>query len=65
MRPTRLGPANPETSGWVLFSTRSKWINGWKKEEEFILRLPLNGIVYEFPFKLPPKPGEVILRKRE
>lgn len=65
LRPTRLGPANPETTGWVLFSTKSKWINGWKKEEDFIFRLPLNGIVYEFPFKLPPKPGEVILRKRE
>ncbi len=65
LRPTTLTPGNPETTGWVLFSTRSKWINGWKKQEEFILRIPLEGKVFEFPFKLPPKPGEVILRKRE
>jgi hypothetical protein len=66
LRPTRLGPGNPETSGWVLFSTDSKWIpSGWKKQEEFILRVPLQGKVFEFPFKLPPKPGEVMLRRRE
>ena len=65
LRPTRLGPGNPETSGWVLFSTHSKWISGWKKQEEFILRVPLDGKVFEFPFKLPSKPGEVMLRRRE
>jgi hypothetical protein len=65
LRPTRLGPGNSETSGWVLFSTESKWIGGWKKQEEFILRVPIEGKLFEFPFKLPPKPGEVMLRKRE
>jgi len=65
LRPTRLGPGNPEASGWVLFSTNSKWISGWKKQEEFILRVPLDGTMFEFPFKLPPKPGEVMLRRRE
>jgi hypothetical protein len=65
LRPTRLGPGNPEASGWVLFSTESKWINGFKKQEEFILRVPLAGEMFEFPFKLPPKPGEVMLRRRE
>ncbi|MGC1452673.1 MAG: hypothetical protein WA830_21800 [Candidatus Sulfotelmatobacter sp.] len=65
LRPTRLGPGNPETAGWVLFSTDSKWINGWKKQEEFILRVPLDGKMFEFPFKLPPKPGDVMLRKRQ
>lgn len=65
LRPTRLGPGNPETSGWVLFSINSKWISGWKKQEEFILRVPLDGKMFEFPFKLPPKPGEVMLRRRE
>jgi hypothetical protein len=65
LRPALLGPGNPEKSGWVLFSTESKWISGWKKQEEFILRVPLDGKVFEFPFKLPPKPGEVLLRKRE
>ena len=65
LRPTRMGPGNPEVRGWVLFTTESKWINGWKKQEEFILRVPIAGTVFEFPFKLPPKPGEVLLRKRE
>ena len=64
LRTTQLDAANPETSGWVLFSTKSKWIGGWKKQEAMILRVPLNGKIYEFPFTLPPKTGEVILRKR-
>ena len=65
LRATQLNPSNAETSGWVLFSPDSKWISGWKKEEDFIVRVPLGGKVFEFPFKLPPKPGEVLLRKRE
>lgn len=65
LRPTRLGAGNSEASGWLLFSTDSKWISGWKKQEAFILRIPVAGIVFEFPFKLPPKPGEVTLRKRD
>ena len=65
LHPTQLGRGNQEASGWVLFSTNSKWINGWKKQEEFILRVPVAGKMFEFPFKLPPKPGEVMLRKRE
>ena len=65
LRPTKLSPGHEETSGWVLFSTNSKWIGKWKKQEEFILRVPVNGMVFEFPFQLPPKPGETILRKRE
>lgn len=65
LRPTQLTPGNAETTGWVLFTTESKWISHWKKQEEFVLRVPLEGKMFEFPFKLPPKPGEVILRKRE
>lgn len=64
LRPTELSPSNPETTGWVLFSTSSKWIGGWKKPEELILRVPLDGKIFEFPFKLPVKTGEVILRRR-
>ena len=64
LRPTRLSPGNNETSGWVLFSTDSKWIGHWKKQEELVLRVPVAGKVFEFPFLLPPKPGETILRKR-
>jgi hypothetical protein len=64
LRPAHLNAENPQAVGWVLFSTDSKWISGWKKQEEFILRVPLDGKVFEFPFRLPPKPGEVTLRKR-
>jgi hypothetical protein len=65
LRPTRLGQGNPETHGWVLFSINGEWIGRWKKQEEFILRVPADGKVFEFPFQLPPKPGEIMLRKRE
>jgi hypothetical protein len=65
LRATRMGPGNPEISGWVLFSTESKWIGAWKKQEELILRVPFGGTVFEFPFTLPPTPGEVLLRKRQ
>jgi hypothetical protein len=65
LRPARLDAGNPEVSGWVLFSTKNKWLGGWKKQEELILRLPLDGKIFEFPFKLPPNAGELILRKRE
>lgn len=65
LRQKHLSPGSAEVTGWVLFSTKSKWIGGWKKREEFILRVPVAGKVFEFPFQLPPKPGETILRKRE
>ena len=65
LRGAHLDPANQETHGWVLFGTKSKWIGEWKKQEEFILRVPINGIVFEFPFTLPPKSGKVMLRKRD
>jgi hypothetical protein len=61
----RLGPANSEVNGWILFSASSKWIGNWKKQEEFVLRVPIEGRIFEFPFKLPPKEGELLLRKRE
>jgi len=65
LRPTKLSPGHEDASGWLLFSTKSKWIGKWKKQEEFILRVPVSGMVFEFPFRLPPKPGETILRKRD
>ena len=65
LRPTQLGAGNPEAHGWVLFSTSSKWIGGWKKQEEFILRIPFPDRVFEFPFNLPPSEGDLILRKRD
>jgi hypothetical protein len=60
-----LDRATPEVSGWVFFNTKSKWLGGWKTQEEFILRVPLAGKIFEFPFKLPPAPGELLLPKRQ
>jgi hypothetical protein len=60
----RLDRENSEASGWILFSTRNKWIGDWKRPEEFVLRLPLGGQMVEFPFLLPPKQGDLILRHR-
>jgi hypothetical protein len=65
MRPAHLDPGNPEAGGWVFFNTDNKWIGGWKAQEEFVLRLPLDGKIFEFPFRLPPSRGEVLLRKRD
>ena len=65
LRPARLTPSHPEAGGWVFFSASSEWISGWKSREEFILRVPADGKVFEFPFELPPRPGEVMLRKRQ
>jgi len=64
LQETVLDPGNPQAEGWVYFSTRNKWLSKWKPQEMFILRLPLDGTVYEFPFSLPPKPGEATLRQR-
>jgi hypothetical protein len=65
LRPAHLDRANPEVSGWVFFSTNSKWLGRWKAQEEFILRLPVDGKIFEFPFKLPPEKGELLLQKRQ
>lgn len=65
LRPIRLDRANTQATGWVFFNTANKWLGGWKAQEEFVLRLPLDGKIFEFPFKLPPKAGELLLRKRE
>jgi hypothetical protein len=64
LRSARLGPGNPLAGGWVFFSASNEWISGWKKQEKFVLRVPVGEKVFEFPFELPPKPGEVMLRKR-
>jgi hypothetical protein len=64
LRAVHLDRATPETSGWIFFNTESKWLGGWKAQEEFVLRVPLDGKIFEFPFKLPPAPGELLLQKR-
>ena len=61
---TTLDPSNPTAHGWLMFSTQSKWIGGWKKPEEFVLRLPMPGRVLEFPIALPAEQGDLILRRR-
>jgi hypothetical protein len=55
---------HPDASGWVLFSSKSKWIDGLRKQEEFVLRVQLGHQVVEFPFSLPPSEGDLILRRR-
>jgi hypothetical protein len=65
LRDAHLDRANPEATGWVFFDTKSKWLGGWKAQEEFVLRLPLDGKIFEFPFKLPPEAGELLLQKRQ
>jgi hypothetical protein len=64
LRAVKLDPGHPEVSGWVLFSTRSKWIDQLQKQEEFLLRVRVEGRVVEFPFSLPPSEGDLILRRR-
>jgi len=64
LRAARLDSSHPEASGWVLFSTKSKWIGDLQKQEEFVLRVPLEGQVVEFPFSLPASEGDLILRRR-
>ena len=64
LRGATLDPANPETKGWIFFSTRDKWIGGWKKQEKFVLRFPLQKRVFEFPLTLPPAKEDLILRRR-
>jgi hypothetical protein len=65
LQPAHLDRAHPEVSGWVFFNTKSKWLGGWKAQEEFVLRVPLDGKIFELPFKLPPEKGELLLQKRQ
>jgi hypothetical protein len=64
LRTLHLDPAHADASGWVYFSASSKWIGDWKKQEEFVLRIPLADQVIEFPFALPPSEGDLLLRRR-
>lgn len=65
LRSSILDSGNTEAEGWLFFSTKNKWIGGWKQQEEFILRIPVHGRVFEFPFALPPHKGDVFLRRRD
>jgi len=56
--------AGQSDTGWLFFNAKSKWIQNWKKQEQFVLRVPVAGRAVEFPFALPPSQGDLILRKR-
>ena len=64
LRSLELSAVHPDSDGWVYFSASSKWIGDWKKQEEFVLRIPLADQVIEFPFALPPSEGDLLLRRR-
>jgi hypothetical protein len=61
---TTLDQATPSVSGWVFFSTENRWIGAWHRPEQFVLRLPAENLIVEFPFQLPPKAAKVELRRR-
>ena len=64
LRPTTLDGSNSLASGWVFFSIKNKFIGPWRRPEQFVLRLPVENLMVEFPFTLPSEPGKVILRHR-
>ena len=64
LRPLTLDGSNSSASGWVFFSIKNKWIGPWRRPEQFVLRLPVENLILEIPFALPPEPGKVILRHR-
>ena len=64
LRPLTLDGSNSSASGWVFFSIKNKWIGPWRRPEQFVLRLPVENLIVEIPFALPPEPGKVILRRR-
>jgi hypothetical protein len=64
LKPVTLDASNSSASGWVFFSVKDKWIGPWRRPEEFVLRLPVENLIVEFPFSLPPKGAKVEFRKR-
>lgn len=64
LQAVQLNTGQPEVTGMVFFSTRTKWKGDWKKEENFVLRVPAQKMVFEFPFALPPRGEGPTLRER-
>jgi hypothetical protein len=64
LHPTTLDAANSSIGGWVFFSTENRWIGTLHPPEQFVLRLPVENLIVEFPFQLPPKAGRMELRRR-
>jgi hypothetical protein len=65
LRSTVLTPSSPAATGWLFFGVTDRWIGPWRKPEQFVLKVPLDSFVIEFPFSLPPQSGPVQLRHRE
>jgi hypothetical protein len=63
LEPVTLNSGNPEVHGWVFFATSNRWIGPWKEHEDFLLSVMMKDRVWQFPFSLPPTPGDLILRK--
>lgn len=63
-RSTTLDTTYPEISGWLFFSTKNRWIGSWRPPERLTLRFPVENLVVELPFQLPPKAGKPELRTR-
>ena len=63
LRPVTLDRSNSTASGWVFFNIKNKWIGPWRRPEQFILRLPVENVIVEFPFTLPPQ-GKIELKRR-
>jgi hypothetical protein len=59
-----LDTGRPQITGMVFFNTKTRWKGEWKKEETFVLRIPGEKKVFEFPFTLPPLGEEPSLRER-
>ena len=64
LRNVTLDSGQPEVTGWVFFNTKTKWKGGWKEQEDFVLRIPTEKVVFEFPFTLPPAGQAPELRQR-
>ena len=63
LRPEAIN-SNSSGSGWVFFSTKSRWIGPWQRPEKFVLRVPAQNVIVEFPFELPPREAKPELRLR-
>ena len=59
-----LDTGRPEITGMVFFRTKTKWKGDWKPEEHFVLRIPSEKVVFEFPFTIPPVGDEPSLQER-
>jgi len=64
LRDGGLDASKAGASGWVFFSTQSRWIGPWRRPEQFVFTIPVGKALVEMPFELPPKGGKIELRPR-